>query len=316
MRALPLVLPVVLVAACAATEPFDSGAGEPIRVQGGTFVEGRLPVRPDAETPKVVYASGVGGVVTAGQGDIAYNGLATKDAFAVGVAFPTVGSGYWTVPVDGPDVTQDGQLLFDLVLDFTPEVPYGLQTLDFVAFDGDEEPGPAYHAELCVLPEVAGGNFAACDPETTPQNAILSLSWDTEVDLDLVIVAPNGKLVTSKHPTTALATLTVPREALDDPSTGTLSRDSNADCAIDGINVESLVFPGEPPPGEYEVWVRLHQHCGHAYVNWKLELLRRVDAADGTHPVETTHIASGELLASQVSRGDALGTFVTTVTLP
>lgn len=311
MRALPLLL-----VACETSEPFDSGAGEPIRVQDGTFVKGALPVDETAETPFVVYASGVGGLVIAGQGAIAYNGLASKDAFSVGVAFPTVGTGYWTVPVDGPDVTQDDQLLFDLVLDFTPEVPFGIQTLDFVAFDDESKPGPPYHAELCILPEVAGGNFAACDPETTPQNAIVSLSWDTDVDLDLVVIAPNGKLVTGKHPTTAVATLTVPDEALDDPATGTLSRDSNADCRIDGINRESLVFPGEPAAGPYELWVRLHQSCGHAYVNWKLELLRRVDAADGTHPVETTEIAVGELLATQVSRDGALGTWVTTLDLP
>jgi hypothetical protein len=312
MRAL-----LLLLIGCDPTS-YVSGAGEPLRVTdaAASFHEGRLPVDDARETPAIVYATGVGSLLTLGQGNVPYNGLATTDAFSVGLALDGVGSGHWVVPVDGPDVTQEGQLLFDFALEVTPDVPYGLQSLDFVAIDGRGEGGPRYRTTLCLLPEVAAGSFWACDPAVTPQSAVIWLTWDTEVDLDLVVVTPDGKVVQSKTPSTAIATGPIEATVVADPSTGTLTRDSNADCDIDGIHLESLVFPGEPPPGEYQVFARLHQACGQPAVHWRAEVLRRVEGEGGTQDVETTPVAVGTLLSSQFSRDGALGTFVGTVTLP
>jgi hypothetical protein len=304
------------IAACDA-DPYASGAGEPIQVREGTFRPGALPIDPDADSPLVINAGGVGAIVTQGQASLPYSGLASKDAFSIGVAFPGIGTGYWVVPVGGPDVTQDSNLLFGLTIDFTVEVPHGLQTLQFVALDGRGRPGPVYETTVCVLPETAYGSLAACDPATPPQSAVLSLSWDTQVDLDLIVIAPNGKLVSSKLPTTALvdAGTPVPSEVLADPTTGRLSRDSNAGCHIDGIRLESLVFPGEPPAGEYQVYASLAAACGQPSVLFDLALLERIDAADGTFPVERTALAGGQLLALHAN-GSTLGTYLTTVILP
>jgi hypothetical protein len=305
-----------LVACALPADP--SGVGEPIVVldREASFHLGPLPADDTKTSPLIRYATGVGSIVTVGQGDIPYNGLATADAYSVAVALPDVGTGHWVVPVDGPDVTQNNELLFDLVVSFTRDLPFGLQTLDFVALDASAQGGPRYATQLCLLPEVAAGSYWACDAAITPPNAVVSLSWDTNVDLDLVVVTPSGKLVTSKTPTTVLATGPIDSTTAADPSVGTLSRDSNADCDIDGIRLESLVFPGEPPPGEYLVYARLHQACGEGAVHYNLDLLRRVDAADGSHPVETTPLGVGTLLGSQVSRDGALGTLVATVSLP
>ncbi|MEQ1503101.1 MAG: hypothetical protein ABMB14_12765 [Myxococcota bacterium] len=293
-----------------------SGASEPIRVREGTFHRGPLPVDDDAPSPSIVNAGGVGAIGTQGQASLAYTGIASKDAFSVAVAFPTLGSGFWVVPVGGPDPTQDRNLGFQLTLDLSPEVPYGLQTLSFVAIDGHDAPGPSYDTQLCVLPDVANGNLAACDPAVTPLNAVLSLSWDTDVDLDLVVVTPEGKIVSAKQPATPVATGTIPREVVSDPTTGKLSRDSNANCAIDGIRLESLVFPGEPPAGDYTLYASLRSACGQASTRWSAALHRRVDAEDGTHPVETTALGQGTLLALHADGGASLGTYVTTVSLP
>lgn len=308
---------LLLLAGCEAGT-YVSGAGEPLRVSdpAASFHEGPLPVDDGRATPAVVYATGVGSVLTLGQGNVPYNGLATTDAFSVGLALDGVGSGYWVVPVDGPDVTQENQLLFDLALEITPDVPYGLQSLDFVALDGRGEGGPRYRTTVCLLPEVAAGSFWACDPAVTPQSAVVSLSWDTPVDLDLVVVTPEGKVVQAKTPSTALATGPIDAAVVADPTTGALTRDSNADCDVDGIQLESLVFPGEPPPGDYLVYARLHQACGQPAVHWRAEVLRRVDGADGAQDVRTTTVAVGTLLSSQFSRDGALGTFVGVVTLP
>jgi hypothetical protein len=307
---------LVLFAACAPSTSY--GTSEPIVVRDATFHAGAMPTDDSATTPSVVYAASAGFVTTQGNGDISYSGLASPDAWSIGVTFPSVSSGYWTVGVNGPDVTQDDDQLFKLVADFTPEVPYGMQTLEFVAFDGDGVVGPAYDTQLCVLPEEADGNYAVCDDSVMPQIAVIALTWDTEVDLDLIVLTPDGKQVDAKSPTTVAAGEdgTVSGDDLDADTTGYLSRDSNANCVIDGIRAESLVFPGEPPPGDYQVYADLYSDCGEPWVHFDLDLYQRVDAADGTHPVTDTALATGELLASQADAGASVGTFLATVTLP
>jgi hypothetical protein len=307
----------LLLSLLACDGTYVSGASEPIVVRQGTFHEGELPVDEAATSPTVVYAAGVGYVLTQGQGNIGYSGLASPEAYSVAVTFPSVSTGYWVVPVAGPDVTSNNDLIFKMTVDFKREVPYGLQSLQFVALDGEGNPGPRYESTVCVLPDVANGNFAACDESVTPANAVISLSWDTSVDLDLVAVAPNGKVVSWKSPTTVIADGTIPSEEINAETTGELSRDSNANCEIDNINLESIVFPGEPPAGEYALYASLPAACEASYVNYALALYRRVDAADGTHPVERTELATGTLLAAQAGDGAAtLGTYLTTLTLP
>jgi hypothetical protein len=284
-----------------------SGASEPLQVRDGTFQAGVLPEDPDATSPSIFYAASVGYVVTQGQGNVRYSGLASSEAYSVAVAFPGIGSGYWVVPVDAPDPTQDDNLLFDLPVDFTRDVPYGLTELRFAAIDGDGHPGPAYSSQLCVLPDFADNNFAACDPETPPQHTILSLSWDTDVDLDLVVVTPDGTVVDAESPSTA--------NADDDASEGVLTRDSNDGCVIDGVRIESLVFADAPPPGDYEVYARLFSACGHPSTFFELAQYARSEAADGTWSVSRADLASGALFAVNAD-ASTLGTHLATVTLP
>lgn len=313
-----LTLCCVVVAGCG-EEPLLSGQNEPVRIREGVFHEGELPVDDDAETPLVTNVGGISSIVTAGQASREFNGLASTDGYAVAVSLPGVSAGYWVVPLGAPDVTQANQLAFRATADFGPDVPFGLQTLTFVAIGSEENPGPRYDTIVCVLPAAANNNLAACDPATMPQSVVLSLTWDTNVDLDLVVVAPNGKVVSAKHPSTALleeGAVSIPSEVLNDPTTGQVTRDSNGNCHIDGIRRESLVFSGAPPAGNYKVYVGLNRACGQSYVNFKAELLRRVDAEDGTFPVERSPVGAGELLAIQADGGATLGTYLTTLTLP
>lgn len=314
--ALALVAALAPVGACG--EGFVSGASEPVRVREGTFHVGELPVDQDRESPAIINAAGAASIVVQGQGSIEYAGLASKDAYAVAVAFPTAGTGFWVVPVLGPDVTQDDNLIFQFTADFDEQVPFGLQTLSFVALDDRGEPGPRYDAQVCILPEAANGSLAACDPAVAPQAAVLSLTWDTDSDMDLIVITPDGKVVSSKAPTTVLqeGIDAIPSEALNDPATGTLTRDSNANCDIDGLRLESLVFPGAPPEGEYRVYANLHAACGESHATWRLALHERVEGEDGEQPVEHTDLAAGTLLPFQAAQGTKLGTLVTTVSLP
>ncbi|MES2642340.1 MAG: hypothetical protein V4850_22850 [Myxococcota bacterium] len=303
---------IVALLACVSNDQ-SSGASEPVQVRAGTFQPGELPTDDSAASPNVIYVSSVGYVVTQGDANAGYSGLASTEAYSIAVAVPDVGSGYWVVPVDGPDVTEDNNLLFDLTVDFTREVPYGLQTISFVALDEGGHPGPRYDATLCVLPDYADKNYAACDPETPPQHTILSLSWDTDVDLDLVVVTPAGKVVRSESASTQVD----PIASDGDTSTeGVLTRDSNSNCVIDSVRLESLVFEEEPPAGDYEVYASLFSPCGERSVNYALSLFERVDEADGSWSVAQEDVASGALLAAQADGGASLGTHVTTLTLP
>lgn len=295
-------------------QAYDTGADEPIRVSGASFHRGPLPNDDTLVTPAVINAGAIATVVTQGQRTVKYSGLASKDTFSIGVALPDLGDGYWVIPVDGPDATQDNNLLFSLNVEVGAEVPYGLQTISFVAIGGDAAGGPRYDAQICILPDTANGNLSACDPATPPQSAVVSLWWDTPVDLDLVVVTPDGKVVSGKAPTTAFdpeaTATTIPSELVTDESTGTITRDSNRDCDIDGVNLESLIFPGEPPPGIYRIYASLNRACGESYVNFATALYRRVDNGDETFSVEETPLPGGELIAAEANGGATLGLFV------
>lgn len=297
----------VLLIAC--TDAYQSGASEPISVRDGSFHPGDLPVDDGAVTPAILYVASVGYVITQGQSNVGYSGLASTDAWSVAVAFPDLGTGYWVVPVDGPDVTQENNLLFNLTVDFTRDVPYGLTSLSFVAMDGEGNPGPRTDAKLCVLPDFADNNYAACTEDVPPQDTILSLSWSTDVDLDLVVVTPAGQVVRPESPSTAV-------DDDDESVIGVLTRDSNGQCAIDSIRLESLVFEEAPPEGDYAVYASLFSPCGQPSSYFDLALHQRVDEADGTWSIESTELAAGAVFAAQADGGASLGTYVTTLSLP
>jgi hypothetical protein len=317
MRCLRSIFWTIAMPACVANE-YSSGASEPFKVPGATFKLGDLPSEDAAVTPLVVNLSGVSAVVTQGQGEIAYSGVSSPDTYAIGVAFQGIGDGYWVVPVQGPDVTQNNGLVFEFDAEFTREVPFGLQELEVVAFDALGQPGPRYTAALCILPEASYGSLAACDPSVSPQSAVISLRWDADVDLDLIVLTPEGKIVYHKAPTTAFPNenSVVPDEDINDPSTGTITRDSNRDCDIDGLRLESLVFPGPPPGGRYHVFANLSSACLQNSVTATVEVFRRVNGDGDTHIVEREVLGSLQLTQVHANGGEAIGTYVTSVDLP
>lgn len=289
-----------------------SGADESIRVREAGFVQGPLP-RGDEATPLVQYASSAGFVISRGQAAVGFTGAATDDGWSVAVAFPDAprSTGYWVVPMGGPDPTVPGTLTFAFTVDFGDDVPYGLHPLRLAAMDRNGRAGPAYDATLCVLPEYSAGDLSACDGSLAPQDTIVALSWDTWVDLDLTVVTPSGKVVNAKSPTTADVD-----DDPADPGVGSITRDANGSCVIDGTNLESLVFPGEPVPGEYLVYADLYSACGEAYVNFSLDLYQRIDAPDGSFGVDAKFLVGGEMLAYRADRGASLGQFLTSLVLP
>lgn len=311
--------PTVLV--LAATTSCDgvrspSGLDQPFRVHNAQFHEGELPGTPegDAGAPDnvatVTSLDSANAVLRLRQAGKVFSGRTNPRGASVGLRFPTLGTGWWQVNVGGPDPTFDNDYTWTLQADFGDALPTGLQTLRFVALDPDGNAGPQRDYRVCVVPEVPD-NLNACDPTIAPPDTVISLGWDTDVDLDLVVVTPDGRTVDARHPTTAAPGTTAT------PSTGVLDRNSNADCAIDSIRREDLVFQGAPADGVYRIYVNLFSACGQPSTHFRVTThLREILEGGRTSDVRESFRRDGVLTAIAANGGAALGTFVGEVTLP
>lgn len=293
MRALALALMVV---ACEG-QPSLSGAGEPLRVREGVFHEGELPGGPDAAGPRVTAAETATAVVSLRQSAKLYQGRAEPTAYSVALRFVGLGTGYWVVPVGGPDPTFDNEATWSLRADFGDSIPAGLRVLRLVALDGAGRAGPWRDLRVCVVNEVEDG-ISACDPSVAPPGGAISLDWDSDVDLDLVVEAPDGSVIDARHPAGAGATL---------------DRDSNANCALDGARRETVRWADAPPPGVYRVYVNLFSACGLRGARYRVSARRRT--ADGA-ALADFFTRDGALTDDAANGGASRGTFVAEVTFP
>lgn len=323
-RGLAIVLAVVALVASLALSLFacsgehaETGLGEPLRLRAATFEAGDLPGS-SAMFPRVTSFETASTVVRPGQTEKGLLGRASPDAVAIAIRFVDLGSGYWVFPVDGPDPQNNGELIWQTVADFGVDVAPGLHTLRVVAIDGAGAAGPARDLAVCVTPPVPD-NLNACDPKTKPPAAVLSLSWDTAVDLDLVIVAPDGRIVDAKHPRTVAPPPPGPSTGVDAgavASAGVFDRDSNGGCVIDGVQREDLVFQTRPAPGSYLVYASLFDACGKSSVHFRFSLFEATPATADPKLQELVESVTkqGALLPIEASGGARLGTFVTEVT--
>lgn len=306
---------LALAGACGGEEA-TLGLNEPLRVVGGTFREGALPgASPSASGapgPQVTTLESVNNILRPRQGSKRVGGRTTPDAYVVGMRFADLGTGYWEIGVDAPDPTAGGELTWEAECALGDGAPPGLHRLLFAAIDGAGNAGPQRELKVCVTPPYPD-NLNACDPTIAPPEAVLALSWDADVDLDLVLVTPGGKTLNAKHPTTApLSESGVPTLPATAPGVGVLDRDSSAGCALDGVRREHVVWQGKPTAGTYLVYASLFDACGQSSVRFKVSLLLPEDRPDGQGKqlVEKLSVP-GELIALDAQGGASLGLFVT-----
>ncbi len=308
--------------------PSSAGLEQPLRVRNAMFVRGALPGSAPGsagDAPQVTAIETASGTVTPRQLGRVVSGRTSTDASAIAVRFAdgeaagALGDGYWLAPVGGPDPTAGGELVWQLTLDFGPDLPVGLRALRFVALDAQGRGGAQRDARVCLLPAVPD-NLNACDATIAPPAAVLSLSWDVDADVNLVVVTPEGKVVDGDHPTTAYVPGggSVSAEQLASPSTGRLDRDSNANCEVDGARRENLVFQGSPPAGAYRVYASLFNACGFASVHARFELFTREEIAPGGayRVVRRGEAVQAQLTQFAANGGRDRGLFVTEVTFP
>jgi len=306
------------------SESLTAGITEPIRARYGNgrnaqFLSGELPGTPpltdqeilNGATPNAPTASlsvSLGKVHQAETGFVA-SGSTSSEAVAIGIRLMDAGSGYWVLPVTGLDPTKPGSYNWNATLDFGGGIEPGKHPLGVVAIDAAGHAGSQFTIPLCVLSDIPD-NSSACSATDKPPFSVISLNWDTPVDLDLRVITPAGKIVDPKHPSTA--------NAVDGQfnatakGVGVFDADAERNCVHTGYRRENLVWQDAPPAGTYLVYVSLFDSCGQAAVRFNVSLNRPGPAGDGgTHQLESTFSQAGELLAVDADAGAKLGLFVT-----
>jgi hypothetical protein len=302
-------------------EPLTRGLLEPFRIDTAQFQEGDLPgISANSESTKAESASKLPSLVSfsaltivpPGAVDRGISGSATPGSVAVGLRFADLGSGYWVLPTTTADVFSENELAWGGLASYARQPAPGKHELLGVAIDREGRAGIQSSLSVCLLPEVPD-NGNVCDPDKNPPKLVISLAWNSAVDLDLRVVTPDGKIVDAKHPTTAIADA----DGKVDPSvegTGRIVSDSNAGCQIDGQQRENLVYQARPAAGKYLVYANLFEACDQPSVEFTLTVHSSIPSDDHFTQIETLR-KSGGLQAVHANAGAALGTFLTQFTI-
>lgn len=294
----------VILGACDQGVPSTLGLDEPIRVVGGQFISGALPAS-NAATPTITNVSISSPIVLPGQAGKGIFGRGTSDASAIALRFDDLGTGYWVVPMGPEDNQFPGELTWQASSNFDPNAASssGHHTLRFVAIDVNGNVGPQTTIDMCFEPPIPDNN-ATCDPSNSPPAAVLTLKWDVNSDLDLVVVGPGGAVTDPKHPSTIL-----PDAGVFDPTAGKFDRDSLAGCIPDGRDQEDLVWQTAPPAGTtFDVYASLFDACGLPAASF----VATFSTYAGDTPV-AQQVAKGTFTQFDVSGGSTLGTYLFSV---
>ena len=259
---LGLLLAPLLGACGSASEPAPSGLDEPVRVRfapagqtanvvPGQFFPGPLP---SGTLGPSVSISNNQVVVFPGQVGKHITGDAGAGATGIGMKFPEFGSGFWVAPVGIEDANMPGSLIWELILDFGRNVPFGSHLVQIAAVDGDGRWGPPGETSLF---------FQSLQPSGA---AVASLSWDSNADLDLQVITPSG-VIDAKHVSGDLRV-----DGGVAPGAGMLDHDSNASCIPDGRRREDVIWSDIPTPGLYLARVGMFSACGEPATNFLFEL--------------------------------------------
>ncbi|HKQ68963.1 MAG TPA: hypothetical protein VJT73_06480 [Polyangiaceae bacterium] len=258
---------LALVACSGVSEPSTSGLSEPVRVRftpygqsqsvPATFVPGPLPPPGDGpavrvENNQTTIFPGVFGKKLSGYLD--------DSGSAVLLRFDGLGSGYWSVPSGSPADPGVGAhlLAWAAAIDFSTDLPVGPRSLQAIGVDPSGRRGPLNtEAAFNVVSDVPAGV------------AVVQLRWDTNSDLDLIIIGPDGKQLDPKHPSTATARL---EDGGLSPGAGELDGDSNANCVIDARRRENVVWATAPMAGRYVAKADMFASCGESVANFEFRI--------------------------------------------
>ncbi len=313
MRSLPrLVLACLLLASCDG-QSVGSGLREPMRVRGGQFIPGPLPGSPPgsgAAGPKVTAVTLSSRIVQPGQAGKAVDGRVSPTSLAksVAVRFDDIGSGYWVFLIGPSDPLFNDESDWHIDMDYNSDFASGasgFHPLRFVAVDGAGNAGEQIETSLCFAAKLPD-NLHSCDPTKPPPDAVISLEWDQNVDIDLQVVTPDSKVVEPKHPATALNDAgTGPAE-----NGGLIDRDSLIACVPDGRRQEDLVWQ-QRPTGSFDIYANLFDACGKQGATYTMTVYE----ADGVMPnrnLRAIDVRKGHFGAVDANGGAGNGQYLMT----
>jgi hypothetical protein len=268
MRAVGLfAIGLALVAGGCSAATNDPAADALLRLSGAQFYRGKPPAPSDGPAVQQVTTLPSG---TARRGiNNTVQGFVDRSTTAVAV-YIDGDVGYWIVQPGNIDVGQGGALSFSAPAAFPNDLPMGTYTLHALAADSRGHFGSAI--DLALRTE-----------DVSPMNTLtVSLAWDTEVDLDLHLVIPDGTEIWANK----ISSLPSPQPGQpNDPTKGgILDFDSNGNCVIDGRRMENIFWTVAAPSGHYLVRVDTWSMCAESWANW------RVTASMGD---QTLGLASG-----------------------
>jgi hypothetical protein len=247
------------VAACGGAAS-DTGLEAAVRVAGGQFYRGSIDKLASADAPAVVDVLNSQDVITPGLQNKQLSGRLDPGSTAVAIGF-SGDVGYWILAAGVPDADSPTQPTFHASLSFSPSLSQTSYDLIVRAVAPPNTFGPDVHVSLDV------------EQSLPPTGAlVVSLWWDTESDLDLHVVDPNGVEIWAGNINSYNPYSTSPTPDAG-ASNGYLDFDSNAGCVIDGRCSENVIWAVAAPAGDYVARVDTFSLCGNSAARWTVEAL-------------------------------------------
>jgi len=251
----------------------DTGADAYMQIPGAQFVRGPMP-QGSASGPSVLKVSLMNNNIWAGLDNDPIGGALdpTATAAAVGLQGDV---GCWILVAGVPSETTPDDPSYSATLQFSQGIILGNYTLVVSAVDQNGNFG-AQATQLLV---------AEASPLNPPATGdlVVTLTWDTESNLDLHVVDPAGLDIywgnQSSQPPFSF-------DQTDGGSYGYIDYDSNANCVIDGLRREDAIWPNPPPSGQYTVRVDAPSLCGQPIANWTVRVV-----LEGTQIAQASGVA-------------------------
>jgi hypothetical protein len=267
VRVLAALVVAAWAAACTGVDP-DPGLDALVQVSGAQFYPGAMPA-PTTQV-EVTGIDSLNNSISAGQINKSLSGRVQRAGRAVAIGFPG-DAGYWIVPAGAVDLNMPDELTWSAKVSFSKELADGTHELQIAAVDAAGGFGPPRALTLTVRSRVL---------DLTGSKLAVSLTWDTEADLDLHLVLPTDPpiIVWSGNPNSYEPP--PPGDPVDPTAAaagGILDFDSNSQCAIDGRREENVVWRGDlaaPPAGTYAVLVDTFSLCAAPSAHWTVEVFR------------------------------------------
>jgi hypothetical protein len=243
---------------CGSSVSDDPGENSYLRVPGAAFIRGPMPAATSG-APAVASVVLLNSVIHPDR--VGYPIAGALDPGATSAAVGLHGDvGYWIVPAGLPNVATPMDPSFAATATFSAGIVPGSYTLIVQAVDGQGRFGAPRAQDIT----------AQSSPSAPTGDLVITLSWDTESDMDLHVVDPAGVEIFHGAMSDQPPPFATQPEA---GSYGHLDWDSNANCVIDGKRQESVIWPNSPPAGPYTVRIDTASLCGQPIAHWTVQAM-------------------------------------------